>query len=57
MFDDIESLESRYGDNPKVDLHRHVDSMSALMLQSDLAISANGTTCLLYTSVPAVVYR
>ena len=44
MFDDIESLESRYGDNPKVDLHRHVDSMSALMLQSDLAISANGTT-------------
>ena len=44
MFDNAESLENRYGDDPKVSLHRHVDSMSALMLQSDLAISANGTT-------------
>lgn len=44
MFHDGADLEERYGENPRVNLHRGVKSMSDLMLQSDLAISANGTT-------------
>lgn len=44
MFRHKESLHSLYDNNPNVELHENVKSMSSLMKESDIAISANGTT-------------
>lgn len=44
MFSDKEEIYSNFGSNPNIILHENVQSMSSLMKQSDLAISANGTT-------------
>ena len=44
MFEDREELHRLYDGSPSVTLHENVTSMSALMRQCDLAVSANGTT-------------
>lgn len=44
MFDDKEYLHLTYDNNGHVCFHENVKSMSSLMKNSDLAISANGTT-------------
>ena len=44
MFDEKDYLHETYDDNKNVHLHENVKSMSLLMRECDLAISANGTT-------------
>lgn len=44
MFDNKEKLHSLYDNVENVHLHENVKSMSSLMGESDLAVSANGTT-------------
>ena len=44
MFNDKEELHQEYDNNPNVFLYENVKSMSSLMRNCDLAISANGTT-------------
>ena len=44
MFDDKDSLHKEYDSNQHVCFHENVKSMSSLMRNCDLAISANGTT-------------
>ena len=44
MFDEKESLRKKYDNNQHVCFHENVKSMSSLMKDCNLAISANGTT-------------
>ena len=44
MFDKKETLRKEYDNNQRVCFHENVKSMSSLMKDCDLAISANGTT-------------
>lgn len=44
MFDNKEDLYKTYGDNLSICLHKEIRRMSDLMRNSELAISANGTT-------------
>lgn len=44
FYSNVESLTTKYGDISNVVFHYNVANMSKLMKESDLAISANGTT-------------
>jgi UDP-2,4-diacetamido-2,4,6-trideoxy-beta-L-altropyranose hydrolase len=44
MFDYKDELHKCYDSDARVELHENVESMSALMKECDLAITANGTT-------------
>lgn len=58
MFDNKEKLHSLYDNVENVHLHENVKSMSSLMGESDLAVSANGTTVyeLAAARVPAITF-
>ena len=58
MFDDKDYLHKTYDINNHISLHEDVKSMSTLMEECDLAISANGTTVyeLSAIGVPAITF-
>lgn len=58
MFDNKEKLHSLYDSVENVHLHENVKSMSSLMGENDLAVSANGTTVyeLAAACVPAITF-
>ncbi len=58
MFDDIENLYRNYNESGKVCFHENVESMSKVMKECDLAVSANGTTVyeLLAIGIPTITF-